>query len=662
MARSLVLGNGSLLVCLDDRGQVRDFYFPHVGLENYGGSGSMHRIGVFIDGSISWLSDGDWTVSVSYAGDALVSEIIAKNERHGLTLMFTDLVYNEHNIFLRGVRVVNESDRGRTVKVFFSQQFQVLGLDYGNSAFFHPESQSIVHYRGRRVFLVSGSNGKKAFNDYSIGEFLTGGKEGTWRDAEDGVLSNNPVEHGSIDSTIGFELELSKRGKKSFYYWVTAGETILEATELHAIVKERTPAHITASTEGYWKAWLGKREFVFEGLDARIATLFRRSLLIIRSHTDDGGAIIASGDSSTLQHGRDTYAYLWPRDGAFCALALDKAGYFHLGERFFRFCADVLSPEGYLLHKYNADKSVGSSWHPWVRGGVPQLPIQEDETALVLFVLWEHYDLTRDIEFIEEIYNTFIKRIADFLIQYRDKKTGLPAPSYDLWEEQYGVSTFTTATVYGALIAAARFAKLFGKSGDRDRFIGAAEEIKKAALKHLYNEDKGHFFKSLVVEANGTLRPDTTIDASGCYGMARFGVLAPDDPRLMRACNSVENMLTCSGATGGVARYHGDRYYEIRGNIPGNPWFITTLWQIEYAVAKAKNQQDLADINKRLLWIVDHALPSGILSEQLHPDTGTQLSVAPLIWSHAAFVLTVISYLEKLETLGICRTCYPVKG
>lgn len=662
MARSLVLGNGSMLITLDEYGQLRDLYYPHVGLENHGGSGCVHHIGVFVDGAFSWLDGGEWKIVVGYEKEALVSAISARNDRLRLTLFFTDLVYNEKNIFLRGVRVSNESDRERTVKVFFSQQFQVLGLDYGNSAYFHPALNAIIHYRGRRVFLVSGSNGKKGFSEYSIGEFLTAGKEGTWRDAQDGALSGNPVEHGSVDSAVGFELSLKPNAQKNFYYWVTVGETVLEAVALNVMLKERTPAHITASTGGYWRAWLNKREFVFQGLDERVAELFRRSLLIIRTHADEGGAIIASGDSATLQHGKDTYGYMWPRDGAFSALALDKAGYFQVGERFFRFCADVLSPEGYLLHKYNADQSVGSSWHPWIQNGVMKLPIQEDETALVLYVLWEHYNLTRDIEFVEEIYNPFIKRSAEFLMLHRHKATGLPAPSYDLWEERYGISSFTTATVYGALMAAARFAKLFGKSGDWERFSNAAEEIQKAALKYLYDDARGQFLKALSVGDKGVLRPDTTLDASSCYGMFRFGVLSALDPRLIRAYTTTQEALVSKGAIGGFARYAGDRYYQVRWDTPGNPWFITTLWDVEYCIAKARTAEELADINKKFLWVVEHALPSGILSEQLHPDNGTQLYVAPLTWSHAAFVLTVIAYLEKLEELGICRTCYPVKG
>ena len=56
MARSLVLGNGNSLVCLDKFGQVRDFYFPYAGYENHVGQNQVHKIGIFVDDKINWVA------------------------------------------------------------------------------------------------------------------------------------------------------------------------------------------------------------------------------------------------------------------------------------------------------------------------------------------------------------------------------------------------------------------------------------------------------------------------------------------------------------------------------------------------------------------------------------------------------------------------------
>jgi GH15 family glucan-1,4-alpha-glucosidase len=90
-----------------------------------------------------------------------------------------------------------------------------------------------------------------------------------------------------------------------------------------------------------------------------------------------------------------------------------------------------------------------------------------------------------------------------------------------------------------------------------------------------------------------------------------------------------------------------------------NPWFITTLWLVKYYIARAQKETDLDIVKEWLEWCVKHALSAGILSEQLHPFTGTQISAAPLAWSHAEYVTTIIDYLEKSEELGLCTACIP---
>lgn len=55
MPRSLVLGNGRLLVAYDSCMRIRDFYYPHAGLENH--AGGKFRTGVWCMDGFSWLDD-----------------------------------------------------------------------------------------------------------------------------------------------------------------------------------------------------------------------------------------------------------------------------------------------------------------------------------------------------------------------------------------------------------------------------------------------------------------------------------------------------------------------------------------------------------------------------------------------------------------------------
>src|SRR5207248_445629 len=139
------------------------------------------------------------------------------------------------------------------------------------------------------------------------------------------------------------------------------------------------------------------------------------------------------------------------------------------------------------------DGSLASSWHPWLRNGREALPIQEDETALVVWSLWKHFERFREIEFITPLYRPVIRRMGDFLVRFRDPATGLPRPSYDLWEERWGVHTFTVCAVYAGLMAAARFAEAFGEEEAAAHYQQAAGEVHAGLARHLYNPRAGRF-------------------------------------------------------------------------------------------------------------------------------------------------------------------------
>ena len=659
MPKSISLGNGVVLIGLNRFGQVKDFYFHYAGLENHVTEHLTHKIGIFVEDRFSWLDDGSWEFSISAKKETMASDIRAKNDGLGLELHFTDALYNEKNIFLREITVRNLYDRKRKIKLYFNQQFNISQKLGGDTAYYDPRGEVIIHYKGRRVFLINTLYEDEGFDDYSVGLLGIEGKDGTYKDAEDGNLSGNPIEHGSVDSVIGLNLEISPKEEEIIYYWICVAKSIDVAKELNEEILSRHPSQIIESTTDYWKAWVNVQNFSFYGLGPEIVELFKQSLFNIRAHVSDNGAIIASGDSEMLQFGRDYYEYVWPRDAAFAALALEKAGDFNASRRFFDFCNDVMTEEGFFLHKYRPDKALGSSWHPWVSGGVKHFPIQEDETAIVTYALWEHYELSRDLEFVESVYNSLIKKSAEFMVSFRDEKTGLPRASYDIWERVYGISTYTASSVYGALKAASKFAKLLGKDESEKKYSEVAEDIKRAILKYLYDKDEGIFYKLIdTTEAHALI--DKTIDISSIYGIYKFEVLAVDDPKVKTAMEKTIERLEVKTEVGGIARFEGDSYHHQGGNYPGNPWVVASMWLAQYYIAGAKKESDMENVHKWISWVVARASLSKTLPEQFDPYTGAHLSASPLVWSHAEFVTTIIFYLEKLEELGVCKACYPI--
>jgi len=654
MAKSLTLANGSILIGLDQFGQVRDVYYPHIGLSNHvsGASGSYtHRIGVWVDGTLAWLDEPSWNVRVGVSNETAEGMTEAVNETLGVSLTITDVVYNEKNIFLRNVIVTNASDTAREIKVFFAQQFRISEDRNGSTGFFDPRVHALIHYKGHTNFLVNAMNGKTPFDDYTTGLFDMEGNEGSHIDAGDGRLSKNPIEHGSVDSVLGLSSVIGSNEKTDIEYWLAVGQTIDEVHDLNAYIIQKSPEHLRRTTRNYWRAWLNQYEPPTGlALNPELMRLYEQSLLIMRAHTDHGGGIIASSDSDLLQHGRDTYSYVWPRDGAMIAHALDRAGYVDSSRRFFEFSNSIIEPDGYFMHKYRVDGTLGSSWHPWMRDGKPELPIQEDETAIVLFMLWKHFERAHDLEFIEAVYGTLIAPAADFMLGRIDQKTKLPVESYDLWEETFGTSTYTASSVYGGLMAAANFAKILGKQKSEKKYRDAADAVQKAIVQNMFDSKSGVFYKYIRRTKNG-VEKNTTADASSLRGLILFGVLPINDSRIERLFTVIDKKLRVPEGIGGYVRYENDQYYHAGDTKYPNPWFVTTLWVAQYHIAKAKTLDELAPALDILMWARAHAFPTYVLSEQLHPQTGTPLSTAPLVWSHAEYVITILDYLEKIEEL-----------
>lgn len=657
MPRTIVTGNGNLLTAIDAKNMLRDFYYPYVGMEDQIAYQHLHRIGVFVDEQFSWLNRDDWKHNSDYIDDTVVTDSHGKNENLKLAFDFNDFVYPTEDVFIRKITIHNNADYDRDIRLFFAQDFHLYGDKQQDTAFYEPEHKAVVHYRKSRYFWISGViDGKKGIDSFAIGKSEYRGLEGTWRDAEDGHLHENAIEQGSVDSTVQFNISLKANSSQTLYFWICAGKTLEEVTDLHQFILNENPEKLLKNTVNYWQSWVNKEEDKLKTIPAFLKSAYKQSLLIIRTQIDNRGAIIAANDSDIMKFNKDTYTYMWPRDGAWVALGLDRAGYGEISKRFFEFCAETITDDGYLLPKYNPDRSVGSNWHPWIADHKEQLPIQEDETAIVLHALHQHFHCFADIELMQKMYEPLIKKAGNFMMGYIDETTGLPLPSYDLWEKERGIFAYTCASVYAGLIAAAHLSETLGHFNHHRRYEKAAEGVKTAILKHLYDPEKGRFLKKVDLdEKTGELTKDYQIDAS-LHGLWMFGVLPPDDERIVGTCQAIEAALSIPTDVKGLTRYENDDYQRVHdmdyGNIPGNPWIITTLWQAQWQIAIAKTKKDLKAAEDHLNWTISHMNKAGILPEQLNPFNGEHLSVAPLTWSHSTFVDTVLQYNDKLKELS----------
>jgi len=675
---ALVLGNGRLQININDSLSIRDFYWPHVGQENHLAK-TKNKMFIFVDGDISKLTDDDWKVEISYVVDSLAGISYATNVKLGIKIRFEDTVLPDRDIFLILIQVQNLFDHKRVVKIYFKNKFQIYGDGIGDTALWYPFVDVMCHYKKDRYFAVGST---KKITDYSC----AGPKDNDGQGCvvnKDGTLKDNPVTTGIAESCVALDFELEEGEKKRENYFITCGKNFTDIENEVRYVKFQGARHLYDTSKIYWKNWINSRidshfghkpPKLFHSYkeNENMLDLYKKSLLIMRTHFDNGGAVIASTDSGMLKEGgTDSYSYFWPRDGAMSVIAYIDTGFDDLVKSFFEYLSKVITRDGYILHKYhpNVDSGIASSWHPWIsKSGEIQLPIQEDETALVLYAFLKYYKKSANQEFLNKMWSKLIFPAANFLANYRygsgvdvlqnsdqnndslNEKyinSGLPLPSYDIWEQNRGINLFTVSTVYGGLMAASELAKHSGHENEYKRFADIARKIKAGVENFMYDKVDRKFVNRIYYDGKSQkCILDKKIDSS-MSALWKFGMFEVDDIRIERMMESMEEKLWVNTDIGGIARKMDDHYLRENKNVKGNPWFISTLWLAQYWLLQAEPEK----AKRYIEWGIKHADKTGLMSEQADPYTGYSLSVKPLTWSHAEYILTV-NMLKKLIFLN----------
>jgi len=653
MPRDIPVGNGSLLITFDDLYRIRDLYSPRVGRHNHT-NGHVQRFGVWVDGQMAWIEDEGWHRDLRYKPDSLTTEVVLTHHNLGLEVICNDVVDIHQPVYFRNFSVRDLAGKSRDVRVFFHCDLSINGSPVGDTANYDPTTRAVIMYKDDAYFLINTCDQTKAgVEHWAIGAKRVGGAEGTWRDAEDGQLGRNAISQGSVDATVGIHLQVKPFETQEATMWIVCTQNYEDAKHINSRIWEIGPDRLITRTEAYWKLWSRKEPINIGSLPEPVQDMYYRSQLILRTQIDNGGAIIAANDSDITHFAGDHYSYCWMRDGALVAHGLILAGQSELSRNFFRFAANCIGDKPYFLHKYTPEGNLASSWHPWTLDGQAILPIQQDETALTLWALREHYEAFRDVEFIKELYISLVVRPAQWMLEHRDHN-GLPLQSWDLWEERRGIHTFTVAATIGALNAASKFARDFGEIDRAAAFREGAERMKGAMRRHLWHKERQQFARMAVPLDDGSYRLDMTRDSAN-YALFAFGAFDTDDPMVESEMSSLRDRLWVKTDVGGCARYERDYYHQVEtentDEIPGNPWVICTLWHAQYHITKAKTLTELRLALPLLKWTSQRTLRSGVLAEQFDPYSGAPMSVSPLTWSHATVVSTCVMYAKKFDEL-----------
>lgn len=626
-----VIGNGSMLGCISETGELIRLYWPEIDFPQH----IEKMLTGFFDknapNSTMWFSEGDHEVHQTYIEDTNILQTTVKISRLSLQVIQTDFCVPDQDVLIRRYNIKNTGDRSISLGMGLASHVISHTFDMGNTMF-DFELDALVHYRHDNCWAIA--------SDMEVKEFQIGNNpfRAVWEGRLNGIDSIGMSPDGALLWDFG---EIQPEGEKCITLYIVFSRNMNSLKDLVVNVKGIGFNSLFSITKEYWADFLKNCVDVRSG-NEQVDRIYRRSLLLFKLMSDKNtGALLASPeiDEGFTQCGR--YAYCWGRDGAFITTALNEAGLYNDSERFYEWAVRVQDNEGFWHQRYHMNGNIAPSWG-----------IQIDETGSILYGIWNHFLYVKNIGFLEKVWPSVLKACM-FLERFIDSDTGLPLPSFDIWEERMGEHTYSTAAVIAGLYAAANMAECLGASKKTiDHWRGIADNIKKALEENLVDEENGVFFRSVrtklnpwgneptsntvVIKVNpkGYTREVSAVDGKmdiSLLGPAiPFGIFEPGHPLVRNTAEKIEKTLYCEKA-GGIYRYHEDNY------AGGNPWIVSTLWLALYHIKTG----NIGKAREYFHWCVKGATHLGFLPEQVDNNDRKPCWVIPLTWSHAMFVLAL---------------------
>ncbi len=637
MPREIVLSNHRMYIGMDNNGNIRDLFYPFVGMYNHL-SGNKIRTGICLDIQdekkyFSWLDSDVWVKEFSIHTESQNYIICYKHSWLDVKLVQSSTISKKDDIYTAEYTFYNGTNHAIDVSVFFTHDLNIDESDIGDTSFYHPAIKGIIHYKGNRVFLFKAKGNGGLLDQYACGIKGFAGMQGTWMDAEDGMLEMNPIAQGSVDSTFRYHFHCYAKESLKFYYNIVASDTIQNIEKINKNLLSKDIKQFDS---------IHKKNTDTARIDAD--KLYQISKDMVLAHVSENGAIIAACDSDIMETNRANYCYYWPRDGAHIASLLLQIGEKEWVEKYLNFSIGIYEKyTPYFLQKYRPDGTLGASWHPWIYQGKLDKSFQQDETALSVITAVQYLKTYPKSKEKSRIVNNFLIPALNFFCEHIHKSTSLPLPSWDLWEERRGIHFHTTCAALGAFRDVLGIAEAICLDKKLiSQYSKVYAEMKLAFRKHFWDTEGNRWFRCLFLDEHDNLHPDYTAD-SATLTASLMDLDVEDKERCNDNYNFLKDKLQIHSDIGGFARYEGDYYFRRSEDYPGNPWIISTVW---FGLVADKLGLH-SEAEKCLDWCVYRASDTGMLAEQYHPETGEMLSVSPLTWSHAEYMFLYQKLRDK---------------
>ena len=645
-----IVGNKNMIATFTLKGELQRLYFPSKDNRQYI---NFFHTGVKLNQSdLIYLHDDiNNTYKQYYDTDTNVLNTEITNTYFNLTVVQTDFMLLKENVLVKRYIFLNEG-----------------AIDLDTKFYIHSELLSDKNnYVGCKVI----DNGMMQYaHDFVVSTFAKGAKiskhqiNGSYETIKTGEIHDKDYIGMSKDSSICYDLGVIKPNEKKVLEICMLVDENRNVSEMEDEIDRITKIDLNkeyTQTKAYWRKYVKNHNGLNlkdpqNSYEERIFEIYKRSILLFPLLTNpDTGGIIASPeiDEDFTKCGR--YAYCWPRDAVFITKAMDIVKMEKETEKFYKvFCKKTQSKNGMWEQRFYTDGSLAPCWG-----------YQIDETASVVYGVYEHYKVTKSEKFLKDNLQMCEKAI-DFLKKYLMDWTGIEGideekrdvvkdeieedtlkrtgklhkyhVSYDIWEMCEGIHLYSLASIYAAFDSILNIYRVLGKNVSdfennrlkeekiqrNEREIEKIQvELKKYINENMYDEQKKSYVRN---------PDDKKMDISILGAVTPFNVFSAKEKKVKNTVESIN--LHLRTYTGGYQRFEGDHYMN------SNPWPIANLWMTLYYLETGEKKKAKETFD----FVVKTAGKHYFLGEQVDNSTLKPNWVIGLGWSHAMFLIV----LEKL--------------
>ena len=637
-----IIGNENMVVSFSKKGEMLRLICPAPDYKQYIDEAYF---GIKVnDSNIIYLHDDVNNIYDQYYTEntnVLNTEI--KNTYFNISVLQTDFAIISQNVLIKKYKFTNENNIDLNVSFF---AYSKLLSNQNNMISSRIKDNSCIQYAHDFTYNIFS---KEQISGYR----LHNGKE----EIKSGVLWDKDYIGIGSDVAICYEIGIIKPGESKeieiFIYLNNNNEknkTEELLQDINKIRKINVKKELEKTIE-YWNKYVTEHDGLKILSDSnkwkkkvvdyeKVKRIYVRSILLFNLLTNKKTGGISSAievDEEQTKCGR--YSYCWPRDAIFITKALDILNMNKEADKFYlNFAKQTQEKNGMWEQRFYTDGRLAPCWG-----------YQIDETASIVFGVYEHYKKTKSRKFLEETYS-MCKNASKAIMKYIDivllqKKATSEYEifekykSYDLWEMNEGIHLYSLSAIYAALNSMIQIEKIVNnksnktetsKDTEKNRTSNETKEIKE--LRKKIEEVQG-YIKDNFINENNTLKRnnnDNLCDISVLGTIYPFEILDINSKEIENTIQKIE--WTLRTYTGGYLRFENDNYLE--GNYP---WPIATLWMALYNLEIGNKFEALHLIN----FVTETQTKHGFLAEQVDNETMDAKWVIGLGWSHAMYLITL---------------------